>query len=742
MTKIYSILFALALIFSSNVNSQDRLIDTLIEKMNNYGASKSQTSLFIHYDKNVYTNHEYVWFTGYLLNHDEELKDYHTLSIALVRNENRNIWLENKFVIKNGISSGCIYLPDSLTAGNYQLVAFTNRIANNLPEEVFIQPITIKNVFSEFTCSLSLLDSTDSDIVRVFIKARKPDLLPLESAQINYIVGTGTSQGKEYELDLNKTGEAFISIDRKSIPAENNKIYVQVHSKGILKDMSLTLPTIKRKPSVLFYPEAGYLINKTKNKVGWEVKSSEGMPISISAILYEDNQIIDTIQTSGYGLGSFELTPKIGSYYTVKVSSGILNGVYQLPTIIETTPTLSIDNAIVADTLKIKLHNINSDNKLFLIVHRFNQLFLAFEINRNIAEQVLNIPLSKLPKGISEITLIDHLQKPYAERLFFAHYDKMPELSIGLNKEIVDKKEQVEITLKLDSIKAKAKNALVSIACVQSNRLDIRRSTDIENFTYLQQVLGDLPFKHLPLKSIIESNDYLENVLLIKGWRKYNWVGLISAKEGDSLTERKSLEMDGVLLKNSYPITKATQINVLVDTAFGFINTNSKGYFKLIPDDIIVRSQKRVKLFMNKENASPYSLKLNDQYYEMHKTLDSKLYFVNYDDTVRSISTGELLLKRDEKANQLQEVVVKSKIKSENDYLYNNFFVNKCGDYVCRFNYLNCTLHSNSENGTRAAVAGEKYRSQKDNNGQLILYKGCKNELDESTMIFNGIFFK
>ena len=649
MRKTYTFLLTVFLISFAHAQSKNTFIDTLIEKMYNYGASKSQTSLFIHYDKNVYTNHEYIWFTGYLLNHDKDLSEYQTLSIALVRNENRHIWLENKFVIKNGISSGCIFLPDSLTAGNYNLVAFTNRISNNQPEDIFLQPITIKNIFSNFSTSLTLLDSTNlaSDTVRVLIKARTPDLLPLEGAQIDYMVGTGTKQGIVNKLVLNKTGEATIAINRSDIPVENNMIYVQVHSKGVIKDMSLTLPIQKRVPSIQFYPEGGYLINETNCKVGWEVRTSEGSPIAISALLYENNQVIDTIQTSGYGMGSFNLKPKSSSNYRVIIRSEYINGEFLLPKSIETQPTLSIENSVVKDTLLVKLQNVNNSKKLFLIFHRFNQLFLAFEVNSSNANQELMIPLSKLPKGISEITLIDKLKRPLSERLFFAHYDKMPELNIELNKIDFDKKEQVELSLRLDSIKTKYKNSLVSISCVQSNRIDIRKSNDIETYTYLKTVLDDIPFKYLPLKSTLESNNYLEDILLIKGWRKYNWIGLMDSKASDSLRENKSLEIDGVLLKNNFSISKSTQINVLADSAFGIITTNSKGYFRLKPEDITVRSQKYVKLFLNKEIETNYSFKINDQFKLMHGLFASKLGYRNYEESGKTYNTGDFLLKKD-----------------------------------------------------------------------------------------------
>jgi hypothetical protein len=266
---------------------------------------------------------------------------------------------------------------------------------------------------------------------------------------------------------------------------------------------------------------------------------------------------------------------------------------------------------------------------------------------------------------------------------------------------------------------------------------------DIESFTYITQAIKDLPFKHLPLKAGIENNDYLEDLLLIKGWRMYNWQKLINAKVSDSLTGKKSLEIDGVLFKNTYPVNKVTQINLLADTSLRIITTNSKGYFKLNSEDIAERPQKFVKLFMNNENETAYSFKLNDQFKLMHENLASKLGFINYEDSIKSFNTREMLLKKDETGNQLQEVIVKTKVKKENDYL--NFGksilnVNECGDYVCKNNILNCIEHS-SDPENRPPIIGEKYRNLLFR-GQFMSYKGCvEKKINSNSFILNGVYF-
>src|SRR5688500_17719915 len=88
------------------------VLQTLIENMNLYGVSQPWSTLFVHFDKNVYTNNENVWFTGYTVKNTIDLDQYNTLSIALIRNDDRSILSEDKFLMSKGLAFGNIFLPD------------------------------------------------------------------------------------------------------------------------------------------------------------------------------------------------------------------------------------------------------------------------------------------------------------------------------------------------------------------------------------------------------------------------------------------------------------------------------------------------------------------------------------------------------------------------------------------------------------------------------------------------------
>jgi len=84
-----------------------------------------------------------VWFTGYLLNvPDHSL--YKTLAVTLINDNSRSVIQNDKFVMKGGLAFGNMVIPDTLTAGNYSFICFTNRLTNSNPDVIFTQAVTVK----------------------------------------------------------------------------------------------------------------------------------------------------------------------------------------------------------------------------------------------------------------------------------------------------------------------------------------------------------------------------------------------------------------------------------------------------------------------------------------------------------------------------------------------------------------------------------------------------------------------
>ncbi len=305
-------------------------IDGLNSQINLYSIKNQSPTLFIHFDKNVYTNNESLWFTAYLFGAD--YKQYQTLSVALVNDGSRAVLMEDKFVISNGLAFGHSLIPDSVGPGNYTFIATTNRLVNGRPDVVFTQPVTIKTADEQdYTVSLNPIDTSVTSAeqkVMLLVGFPHPKTAPAV-VPVNYYVGN-VSHPVIRDSVKTKAGQYIFTIPSKLLSQGNNTLHVQVKYNNEGKEVSIALPAPAQPAVVRFYPEGGNLVNNIQSTVGWEVKNAAGNPMGVSAILYEDNKVLDTLSTNSYGLGKFQLTSKTGSSYAVKLYANKKDTLYRL----------------------------------------------------------------------------------------------------------------------------------------------------------------------------------------------------------------------------------------------------------------------------------------------------------------------------------------------------------------------------------------------------------------------------
>ncbi|RYY06061.1 MAG: hypothetical protein EOP43_07365, partial [Sphingobacteriaceae bacterium] len=403
------------------------------EKLNWYKQTHPATTLFAHFDKTVYTNNENVWFTAYLLN-CTKVDQHHTLAISLVNDIDHAVVMQEKFVMTDGIGFGNLFLPDSIAAGNYTFMLCTNKLINKQPEAVFTQPITVKNTnTTDFKATLTIADSSNYDNAKpqkVILSVIGNNYLPLANAVVNYqFIGNKNSIAFSGKAKTDKAGTyTFV------LPPDKNLVNVQVQYNKASKYVHLLLPQKQKQIQVKFYPEGGSLVNNLVSHVGWEVKTSAGLPLTTTGILFRNNEPVDTLTTDSYGLGKFVLVPQTGSKYSVKLLNHP-DTAYHLPVARTTGLVLMVNKSMANDTVSIRLQS-SYDINVFLNVHNYQEHFFTEVIPLKALQlRRVNIVLATLPKGLAEVTLSDSLGHPYAERLFFAHYNQRNLLNLKTEKQ-------------------------------------------------------------------------------------------------------------------------------------------------------------------------------------------------------------------------------------------------------------------------------------------------------------------
>jgi hypothetical protein len=697
--------------------------DSVATKMKWYAKAKPTSNLFVHYDKNVYSNNETIYFTAYLIDPSINPSGAHkTLAVDVISDIDSSIVATDRFIMDKGLSFGNINLPDSILTGNYHIVAYTDQLINGIPELIFIQSITIKtNIDPAFKASMKLLEAanTQNKMHKVLVSATTKDnrFLP-KPISVSYRYGDIYKTAK-----TDASGQVLINL-----PIQNNltnpNLYVKLKNGKDSCFIQMPLANGKDKAIVRFYPEGGHLVLGLPVIVGWEVKDQQKMPIALSAYLYNNNKAIDTIETNSLGVGKFRLQYEKGANYTVKlVHNGLVDSVYQLPAAIPNGISLSVIEALAKDTLRVTLKTTEAKN-VFIRLHNFRETFLYVPFEMDLQGKVLKIPLTEIPKGLATLTITDEQNRPLAERMIFAHYNNDEQLNLSTDAQIYKQREKVNLKLTLNN---KDDDAVVSISVLQDNRLELKKMNDIESYTYLKNELASFPLhaKGLPYKD----KAFLEQILLIRGWRKYSWEGMNSINPNDTIVRRDSLTITGLVSKGNKKITKEIEVIAFGDAQIRLVQTIKGGFFNVITPEFMATNAKKMYLFVNIPNRYDLLITLNDSFIKMSESLKKVVARddVNLPSTL--LNNSDLLLKSNEKSIRLKEVVIKSTAD-------NSFFgspgANACGDYVCRNNVLNCKNHPSSYEGTTQPIQGRTYA------GLFGPYQECK-EMPQGYVKLNGV---
>ena len=703
--------------------------DSIAVKMHHYQQKHPSSLLFAHFDKTIYTNSENVWFTAYLLNCAKpEL--HNTLAVALVNDLDKTVVLQKKFVMESGIAFGNLLLPDTIAPGNYSFLIYTNRLVNNKPESLFQQPVTIKTTaVPDLKAILYLADSmvlhSGKDPVNVTLSVTGNDYMPVPSASVKYKFAGRDTSVITGETKTDKAGQLTVTV-----PRNKNVISVQVKKDKQTQYLYLSLADANQVARVRFFPEGGNLTANLPVKIACEATTPSDEPLKIVGLLYENNKIIDTIQTNLYGMGTVLLTPKFNYTYTVKLTNITQKDtVYKLPVVAMSGVSLSISKALANDTLNFQIKSTQS-MQVYLHIHNYRQEFVNIPVDvEAYVPRRVKVTLDSLPKGITCITLTDAAGRPFAERLFFAHFESKEKLSVQTDKSTYATREKVHLSIKLNTPDPKGMVGLVSVACVQANRLEMKKVNDIESYTYLKSSMQTLPMKENFLGSTIEDKNYLEQVLLIKGWRNYKWVDMIASTANGIIDGQKSVSFSGTISLAGRPIKKPVTFLISRNSSSSFVTTDAIGKFTLSHDQLITEQDTKIRLLMSTVND--YRTHFIDPYDVLNNQL-AKLYRpVIYEKGISTLNTNSFALSGFQKAIQLKEVKITAR---KDGSLYKTWGTNKCGDYVCQYNILNCPNHVVAEH--TLPVVGQQYTFD----GRRITYQGCVEEKESGMQMLNGIF--
>jgi hypothetical protein len=234
----------------------------------------------------------------------------------------------------------------------------------------------------------------------------------------------GTLVNSQYHKISNGSAEGSMMIPKK---AKSGKHFLRAYTRWMLnygpenfaiKELSITdkkntLPILNGTPTdIKIFPEGGTMITGLENRIAISTEDFVGNTFTV--IDGNGNKITE-VQSYGNGLGTFLLTPKYGSTYSLELSNGKR---VALPVAGEVGYTMQINN-IIGDKVVIKIEATKDvkNQEAFLRgrINGFN--FFESKITfKNTNSTEIEIPKEDLPNGIVLLQLEDEFDQVWATR--------------------------------------------------------------------------------------------------------------------------------------------------------------------------------------------------------------------------------------------------------------------------------------------------------------------------------------
>lgn len=502
----------------------------LINEMFDYMYSTREEKLYLHTDKESCQPTDTIWFRGYLISAaTNKLADYSRyIYVELTDKNNRVYWREK--VARNETDStfsGYFPIHDNITQGEYFLRAYTYWQQNQNDRNVYRKRIRVINPFDhKVECKMEV-DSTNSGKRTLKVSFLNYLEETYDNVPFHYIIPGETPENTLMTGTTGLNGVARIEIKNP----ESDHIWIKFtdQAKWDFETYS-RIPGSRLSYSVQLFPEGGYLIPNTIQKIGFKSVGTDGLGIAIKGhIEDEDGKIITKIESNHLGMGHFVINTTNCSNYKLIVENGEGNiKTYLLPKANNKALAIALTNNNANITYNI-LGNEDYSN-MSLYIHNRGIPLGVINAKDNIGKV---LELGSAPEGVIHFVLIDTLGKIHSERVWFNRKKERNYITIQTPEKQITPREDANITLKLTSPIQEPIKGNFSISVINNGQGAVDMfSGGIESYTLMSSDLtGYIEQAGYYFEKYDQEHiDALDNLMLTQGWSRFNIEEILAHK--------------------------------------------------------------------------------------------------------------------------------------------------------------------------------------------------------------------
>ena len=566
-----------------------------------------QEKAYLHFDRNHYVAGDTLWFRGYVLNAASHRPD--TLSRFLyvdLLSPTDSVFLKAKIIRINNTYAGYFPLPDNTREGNYTLRAYTLFMRNSGEEYFFRAPVRISDPFSaaiRTDVSFEIGDNKTEAQIR-FRERHNPQ------AELSHKMELGVGN-EAMRTFSDKNGVFPVSLKR----SKNKRDVLRVDYEKSQQYMEIPAPDDVF--DVAFFPEGGYLIDKTLCTVGFKAVNAYGLGENVSGKIVDQNGNVFAEFRSEYkGIGHLSFIPEAGKkYYAECLNDKGYSMRVELPQARNDAIALKVlHNNGKWIISAVKPAGSDRFNDLHLVIHTRGEV--QYIVKLGDGSRPLTLQDGMLPSGISSILLVDESRNILSERLLFCFNNDTTQTLFKTDKRNYGRRDRIKASVTLTDENGVPVRGMFSVAVTDDQDVTPDSAANIlTNLLLTSDLQGYIEEPAWYFSGSPEAFDAMNCLMLTQGWKRYDIPEMMQGnlKQIDYDLE---YEISG-RVKTAITAKPAAETKVV-----GFVKdlglfvetlTDEQGYFKF--DNVIFSDSAnfRVQAFPAKENGR-LMLELNPVY--------------------------------------------------------------------------------------------------------------------------------
>lgn len=515
MKRLITSLFSLIAIATAVAQQvpQDRLLDGFVRMY----ANSLQEKVYVMTDKPYYSAGERIWLRGWVVDavsHTGQTPTNYLYVDLIDAGDN----LIQRIKIKRDSTgfSNAIDLPSDIKAGSYSLVAFTQWQTNWSEDFFFRRRIEIGNsiddVVSHEVSYVLGEDSTATAIVRFY---------GFDGPYAGYRVQCTEKreEKKDRTFTLRTDSRGQVRVEYTPIEGVVGEIDMLLEVPNRDFTTTLLLPSLDNSIDVAFMPEGGLLIADTKQRVAFKAIGADGYSREVVGVVCDaSGAVVSPIASTYNGMGTFEMTPKLGERYYAEIEREGRKFRFALPE--PTAEGCALRAEHVGDKWECEVLSAAGFDRSTLGALVHSRGALVYMVN-DVTER-FSIPETVLLEGISQVAIYDRTTGAiYSERLLFRHPSEQFEAQTKTAFPVTRKRQKVTLDIKI----ANASGAAVSgdYAVAVTDRRMVRRSDSDESAVSSLLLTSDLGgYVENPSAYFGEARGQVDLLMMTQGWRRFN----------------------------------------------------------------------------------------------------------------------------------------------------------------------------------------------------------------------------